>query len=45
MKDGQKEIYYLVGPNREASKAARTSRRSRLRNLEVLFSTSRSTST
>ncbi len=37
MKDGQKEIYYLVGPNRAAIEAGPYLEGLRARNLEVLF--------
>jgi molecular chaperone HtpG len=37
MKDGQKEVYYLVGPNREAIEAGPYLEGFRARNLEVLF--------
>ncbi|MFA5057337.1 MAG: molecular chaperone HtpG [Opitutaceae bacterium] len=37
MPDGQKEIYYLVGPNREAIEAGPYLEGFRARNLEVLF--------
>ena len=37
MKEGQKEIYYLVGPNREAIEAGPYLEGFRARNLEVLF--------
>jgi molecular chaperone HtpG len=37
MKDGQKEIYYLVAPNREAIEAGPYLEGFRARNLEVLF--------
>jgi molecular chaperone HtpG len=37
LKDGQKEIYFLVGPNREAIEAGPYLEGFRARNLEVLF--------
>jgi molecular chaperone HtpG len=37
MKDGQKEVYYLVGPNRAAIEAGPYLEGFRARNLEVLF--------
>jgi molecular chaperone HtpG len=37
MKEGQKDIYYLVGPNREAIEAGPYLEGFRARNLEVLF--------
>jgi molecular chaperone HtpG len=37
MKDGQKEIYYLVAPNREAIESGPYLEGFRARNLEVLF--------
>lgn len=39
MKDGQKEIYYLVGPNREALESSPYFEAFKLRGLEVLFLT------
>jgi len=37
MKDGQKDVYYLIGPNREAVESAPYLEAFKARNLEVLF--------